>query len=62
MSQDMPSTADLSCSYIQEEMVEPLSDEVFVSNLTFVEATNVPITDEATVVCEYFVFVCLVLY
>ncbi len=52
MSQDMISTADLSFSYIQEEMVEPLSDEVSVSNSTFVEATNVPITDEAAVVCE----------
>ena len=50
----MISTADFSCSYIQEEMVEPLSDEVFVSNSTFVEATNFPITDEATVVREYF--------
>jgi hypothetical protein len=43
-------------------MVEPLYDEVFVSNSTFVGATNVPITDEATVVSEYFVFVCLFLY
>ena len=52
MSQDMISTADLTFSYIQEEMVEPLSDEVFVSNSTFVEATNVPITTEAAVVRE----------
>ena len=52
LSQYMVSTADLSCSYIQEEMVEPLSNDVFVSNSTFVEATNVPITNEATVVCE----------
>jgi hypothetical protein len=31
-------------------MVEPLFDEASVSNSTFVEATNVPITDEAAVV------------
>ncbi len=52
MSQDMISTADLSFSYIQVEMVEPLFDEALVSNSTFVEATNVPIIDEAAVVCE----------
>jgi hypothetical protein len=52
MSQDMTSTADMSVSYIQEEMVEPLFDDASVSNSTFVEATNVPITNEATVVCE----------
>ena len=52
MSQDMMSTADLSFSYIQEEMVEPLSNEVSVSNSTLVEATNVPITNEAAIVCE----------
>jgi len=50
--QDMPSTADLSVSYIQEEMVEPLFDYALVSNSIFVEATNVPITNEAAVVCE----------
>jgi hypothetical protein len=33
-------------------MVEPLFDEASVSNSTFVEATNVPMTDEAAVVCE----------
>jgi hypothetical protein len=52
MSQDMISTADLLFSNIQEEMVEPLFDEALVSNSTFVEATNVPIIDEAAVVCE----------
>ena len=52
MSQDMISTADLSFSNIQVEMVEPLSDEVSVSNSSFVEATIVPITDEAAVVRE----------
>ena len=52
MSQDMISTADLSCSYIQEEMVESLFDDAFVSNSSFVEATNIPITDEAAVVCD----------
>ena len=52
MSQEMISTADLSCSNIQEEMVEPLFDEAFVSNSTFVEVTNIPITDEAAVVRE----------
>ena len=52
MSQDMISTADLSFSYIQEEMVEPLFDEAFVSNSTFVEAPNVPIIDDAALVCE----------
>jgi hypothetical protein len=44
----MISTVDLSVTYIQEEMVEPLSNEVFVSNSLFVDATNVPITNEAT--------------
>ena len=48
----MISTADLSFSYIQEEMVEPLFDDASVSNSTFVEASNIPITDEAIVVCE----------
>jgi hypothetical protein len=48
----MVSTADLSFSNIQEEMVEPLFDEALVSNSTFVEATNVPIIDEEAVVCE----------
>ena len=54
MSQDMISTAYLSFCYIQEEMVDPLFDDALVSNSTFVEATNVPITnpDEAAVVCE----------
>jgi hypothetical protein len=52
LSQDMISTADLLFSNIQEEMVEPLFDEASVSNSTFVEATNVPITDEAAVVRE----------
>ena len=52
MSQDMISTADLSFSYIQEEMVESLFDEPLVSNSTFVEANNIPITDEAAVVRE----------
>ena len=33
-------------------MVEPLFDDAFVSNSTFVEATNIPITNEAAVVCE----------
>jgi hypothetical protein len=33
-------------------MVEPLFDEALVSNSTIVEATNVPITDEAAVVRE----------
>jgi hypothetical protein len=33
-------------------MVEPLFDDALVSNSTFVEATNVHITDEAAVVCE----------
>ena len=50
--QDMTSTADSSCSYIQEEMVEPLFDEALVSNSTLVEAISVPITNEAAVVCE----------
>ncbi len=48
MSQDMTSTAELSFSNIQEEMVEPLFDEALVSNSTLVEATNIPITNEAT--------------
>ncbi len=48
----MISTSDLLFSNIQEEMVEPLFDEDSVSNSTFVEATNVPIIDEAAVVCE----------
>ncbi len=48
----MISAADLSFSNIQEEMVEPLFDKASVSNLTFVEATNVLITDESAVVCE----------
>ncbi len=52
LSQDMISAADLAFSNIQEEMVEPLFDEASVSNSTFVEATNVPITDEAALVCE----------
>ena len=52
LSQDMISTADLTFSNIQEEMVEPLVDEILVSNSTFVVATNVPITNEGTVVCE----------
>jgi hypothetical protein len=52
MSQDMISAADFSISYIQEEMVEPLFDDALVSNSTFVEATNILITDEAAVVCE----------
>ena len=42
----------MSFSYIQEEMVEPLFDEALVSNSIFVEAPNVPIIDEASVVCE----------
>ena len=48
------STSDLLFSYIQEEMVEPLFDEALVSKSTFafVEATNITITDEATVVRE----------
>ena len=62
MSQDMISAADLSVSYIQEEMVEPIFDDALVSNSTFVEATNVPITNEAAVVCEKFVFVCMFLH
>jgi hypothetical protein len=52
LSQDTISAADMSFSNIQEEMVEPLFDEPSVSNSTFVEATNVPITDEAAVVRE----------
>ncbi len=48
----MTSTAELSFSNIQEEMVEPLFDDALVSNSTFVEAPNVPIIDEAAVVCE----------
>ena len=52
MSQDTISAADMSFSNIQEEMVEPLFDEPSVSNSTFVEATNVPITNEAAEVCE----------
>jgi hypothetical protein len=52
LSQDMISTADLWFINIQEEMVEPLFDEALVSNSTFMEATNIPITDEAAVVCE----------
>ena len=48
----MISTADLSVSYTQEEMVEPLFDDALVSNSTFVEATNVPFTNEAAVVRE----------
>ncbi len=52
LSQDLISAADLSFSNIQEEMVEPLFDDALVSNSTFVEATNVPITNEAAVVCE----------
>jgi hypothetical protein len=52
LSQDMVLAEDLSCSNIQEEMVEPLFDEASVSNSTFVEATNVPITDEVAVVRE----------
>jgi hypothetical protein len=52
LSQDMISAADLSFSYIQELMVEPLFDDASVSNSTFVEAPNVPIIDEAAVVRE----------
>ena len=53
MSQDMIAAADLSVSYIQEEMVEPLFNDASVStNLSFVEATNIPISNEAAVVCE----------
>ncbi len=52
LSQEMTSTADFSFSNIQEEIVEPLFDNALVSNSTFVEATNFPITNEATVVCE----------
>jgi hypothetical protein len=52
MSQDMISAADMSFSNVQEEMVEPLFDDASVSNSSFVEATNIPITDEAAVVCE----------
>ncbi len=52
LSQDMTSIAELSFSNIQVEMVEPLSDELSVSNSTFVESPNVPIIDEAAVVCE----------
>ena len=48
----MISTVDLLFSYTQEEMVEPLFDDALVSNSTFVEATNVPITDEATAARE----------
>jgi hypothetical protein len=48
----MISAADLLFSNIQEEIVEHLFDEALVSNSTFVEATNVPITNEATVVYE----------
>ncbi len=52
LSQDMISAAKLSFSNIQEEIVEPLFDEALISNSTFVEAPNIPITDEAAVVCE----------
>ena len=52
MSQDMISAADLSVSYIQEEMIEPPFDDALVSNSTFVEATNIPMTDESAVVRE----------
>jgi len=52
LSQDMISTADLLCSYIQEEMVEPLFNDALVSNSTFVEASDIPITNESAVVCE----------
>jgi hypothetical protein len=52
LSQDMILAEDLLFSNIQEEMVEPLFDEPSVSNSTFVEATNVSITDEAAVVRE----------
>ena len=62
LSQDIISTADLSVSYIQEEMIEPLFDDAPVSNSTFVEAPNVPITNEAAVFCEQFVFECMFLY
>ncbi len=62
MSQDTISAADMSFSNIQEEMVEPLFDEPSVSNSTFVEATNVPITDEAAVVREQFCCVCVCFY
>ena len=52
MSHDMISTSDLLFSYIQEKMVGPLFDDALVSNSTFVEATNVPISYEAAVVFE----------
>ena len=48
----MTSTADFSVSNIQEGMVEPLFDEALVYNSTFVEATNIPIINEAAVVRE----------
>ena len=58
----MTSMADLSVSYIQEEMVEPLFDDALVSYSTFVDATNIPITNEATAGREKIFCVCLVLY
>ena len=48
----MISAVDLTFSYIQEEMIEPPFDDALVSNSTFVEATNIPMTDEAAVVRE----------